>query len=193
MPVSVISSASLCGVQALRRSPPIWRVSKVKCSWLSAKSESLEALAFKHFLRLRTYFNALDTGSFSYLPLSGRFLLPWNLTRPAPPLEAVGQVEFMSLVCASMTLYEFIECPGPGPCRGHIGKSLFLVFCLLASSSKWFAAWYDPFLCANLAGWWCLPDCLFFCFGDFLHPESGKFPQQSRGAHRTQQSPWGLG
>ena len=32
-----------------------------------------------------------------------------------------------------------------------------------------------------------------FCFGDFLHPTSGKFPQQAWGTRRTQQAPWGLG
>ena len=33
---------------------------------------------------------------------------------------------------------------------------------------------------------------VFFCFGDFLHPASGIFPQQFRGAHRIQRDPWGL-
>ena len=34
---------------------------------------------------------------------------------------------------------------------------------------------------------WCL------CFVDFLHPASGLFPQQFRGAHRTWQALWDLG
>ena len=34
---------------------------------------------------------------------------------------------------------------------------------------------------------------VLFCFGDFLHPVSGTFPQLSLGACRNQQPSWGLG
>ena len=87
----------------------------------------------------------------------------------------------MDLVCASMNLHEFMLFPGP--CRDHTGN--FFVLLLLASSSKGFAAWYDPLLFTDLADWWRSPDYLFFCFGNFLNPESGKFPQKSKGACRT--------
>ena len=80
-----------------------------------------------------------------------------------------------------------------GPCRGHTGDFFFLDFFLVASSSEGLAAWFDPLICTDLADWWCSPDYLFFCFGDFLHPASGIFPQQFRGSHRTRRALWGLG
>ena len=68
--------------------------------------ESLEALNFKCLLVLRTYFTALETRALISLPLVGRFLAPWNLTHPAPPLRAVDQVDFKDLDYAIMTLYK---------------------------------------------------------------------------------------
>ena len=61
VPVSGTSTTLLRVIRALRHYSPILRVSKLKCSCLSYDPESLEYLAFKRLLDLRTSFTALDT------------------------------------------------------------------------------------------------------------------------------------
>ena len=148
MPVSGTYDVSLRGVWYLWHYSPILRVSKLKFSCSSSEPESFEDLVFKLFLYIRNYFTALYTRVFSSLPSAGCFLAPWNLTWPAPPPGAVDQVDLMGMACARMTLHEFKWCPGPY--RGHTGEFFFFVLFLLAPSSKAFAAWYDPLLCADL-------------------------------------------
>ena len=109
MPFSVTSASLLRDVRAVCHFPPILRVSKLKCSQSSYDPESLEALSFLRLLVVRTDFTALATRVFSSSPSSGRFLVPWNLTLPAPPPQAVDQVYFMDLACASMTLHDFMS------------------------------------------------------------------------------------
>ena len=58
--------------------------------------------------------------------------------------------------------------------RSHRWVFLFFLF-LLASSSKGFAAWVDPLLCADLADWWRSSDNLVFLvlvISFTLRPES---------------------
>ena len=156
---SGISAPLLRGVQAVGHSSPILRFSKLKLFCSSSDPESLEALSFLRLFVLRTNFTVFETRALISLHLSGCLLVPWNVTWPVPPPRAVDQVDFIALACSSMTLYEFISLLGPY--RGHTGE-FFLLFLLLASSSDGFAAWYDPLLCADLAGWWRSQDCLFF-------------------------------
>ena len=101
----------------------------------------------------------MDIRAFSSSPLAGRFLAPWNLTRPLLPPRVLNQVKFMALDCDSMTLHKFMSYPGP--CRGHTIKFFFFLF-FFVSSSEGFAAWYEPLLRANLADWWRSPDYLVF-------------------------------
>ena len=162
MPVSGTSASLLRGVQAFHHSFLMFRVSKFRCSCLSSDPESLEALAFEILSFLRTYFTLLYTRELRSLPLAGRFLTTWTLTRSALPPRAVNQVNFMTLACASMNLHKFMSCPGP--CRGKTGEFFFFLLILLAPSSKGFAAWYEPLLCVDLADWWHSLDCLFFLF-----------------------------
>ena len=104
--------------------------------------------------------------------------------RPAPMPQAVDQVDFMALACASMTLYEFMLFPGTY--RGHTGKFFFYLLFLLASSSKGFVDWCDPLLCTNLADWWHSPDFVLLCFVLVIYFTLRlKFPHQYRGARRT--------
>ena len=93
VPVSGTSASLLLIVWARCRFPSILRVSKSKCSCSSYEPESLEALDFKRLLFLRTSLTALDTKAFSYLPLARSFLAPWKLTRTAPPMREVKQVD----------------------------------------------------------------------------------------------------
>ena len=103
----------------------------------------------------------------------------------SPLPRYVNKVDFTALDCASINLHEFILCPGL--CRGHTGRFWFFDF-LFASSSKGFAVWFDPLLCADLADWWHSSDCLFF-FGDLPHPACGKFTWHFLDARRAWQAP----
>ena len=150
MPSSGISASLLFGVQAVCHSFSILVFSKLKCSYSSSDPESLEAFALLRLFVLKTSFTVLATRAFRYLPSAGRFLTPWNLTQPTPPLQEFDQVDFMAMDCAIMALHYFVSCPGT--CRGHTGK--FFFFFLLASSSEGFAVLYDPLFCADLADWW---------------------------------------
>ena len=143
-------------------SPPILRISKLKWSRSSSELESPEALVFLRVFVVKTYFTALATRAFRSLPSTGCFLAPWNLTRPALLPILVNQVDFIALACGIITLHAFISWTDPW--RGHTGEFLFLGLFLLAPSSKGFAAWFEPFLCAKLADWGHSPDWLVFFF-----------------------------
>ena len=133
MPVSDTSTSFLHFLSALYHYFPIFRSSKLKRSCSSSEPEFFSALYFKRLFDFIISFNALVTRAFSSSPLAGRFMVPWNLTQPAPLPRAVDQVNLIALFCAYITLHELISCPGP--CRGHTGWFFFYVF-LFASSSE---------------------------------------------------------
>ena len=162
MPFSGTSALLLCGMRTVCNYYPILRVLKLKWSYSYYEPDSLEALAFLRLSVIRTDFIALATRAFSSSPSAGRFLAPWNLTRPALSLWAVHQVDFMALDCAIMNLHKFISLPGPF--RGHTCDFFFLVFFLVAPSSEEFAARFDPLIYADLADWWRSLDWLFVLF-----------------------------
>ena len=88
------------------------------------------------------------------------------------------------------------------PCRssccyqGHKEGTQVIFSCwffFLASSSKEFAAWLDPLLCADLAGWWHSPDWLLFLFWWFPSPCVWNISSAvSRNSHNSMSSvrPW---
>ena len=136
------TSASFCRfLLALSHSFLMPRFSKFKLSGSTSDQESF-----------KTSFTALTTRVFGSWPLCGRFLAPWNRTRPAPQPHTVNQVDFMPLDCACISLQKIISFPVS--CRGHTARFLILVLVfLLASSSESFAAWCGPLLCTYLADW----------------------------------------
>ena len=148
-------------------------------------------LVIQMSIGFNNFYYRVVQNSIQLFAFSRALLAPWNLMWPALPPRAVDQVNFMALVCSRMTFHEFIL--WPGPCRGQTGEFVFFVLFLLASAHKGFTARFEPLLCADLADWWRSPDFFFVGSCYFRHPASGKFPQQYRGARRTQRAPWGLG
>ena len=149
MPVSGTSASLLHSVWAVCQYSLILRVSKLKFSCSSSETESLEALAFKCLLVLRTSFNLLYTRAFRSSPLSGNFLAPWNLTRPAPPPQAVEQVEFMALACSIMILHESMR--WPVLCRGQTGE-FFCFFLFIRILFRGVRGLFWPFALRQLGG-----------------------------------------
>ena len=161
MYVSSTSASLLCFLRALNHSSPILRSSKLKFSCSSSGPQSFLALVFTRLFYFGISFTVSVIRAFRYLPSGGYFLVPWNLTRPAPPPRAVDRVDFVDLDCAYITLHEFILCPGP--CRGYTGLVFFV------TSYEGFAAWFTPVL-SNLS-YWCLTlYCLVFCYGLYFYP-----------------------
>ena len=142
---------------------------------------------FTRLFYFRMSFTALFTRAFGSLPSVGHFLVPWNLTQPALPPWAAEQVDLMYLSCTCMNLHEFISCPGP--CRGHTGL-FFLFVILFESSSDGFAAWFYPFLCIDLAGWWRSLGCLVYLFWWFTSPCMWNISLAVSRSSQNSVSPW---
>ena len=146
MPFSGISTSFLRFLRELYHYSPILGSSKLKFSCSSSGPQSFLALVFTRLFYFGISFTVLVIRAFRYLPSGGYFLVPWNLTWPAPPPRAVDRVDFVDLDCAYITLHEFILCPVP--CRGYTGLVFFV------TSSEGFAAGFDPLICSDLGDWW---------------------------------------
>ena len=129
----------------------------------------------------------LATRKFISWTQSGHFWAPCNCMRTFLPSQAVDKVNFMDLDCACITLHEFISCQGP--CRGHTGRFLSLVFSFNSITRV-----LRPVLTLCSAPTWWIGGVhrttWFLYFFVFLHPASGKFPQQFLSAHRSQRYLW---
>ena len=123
-------------------------------------------------------------------PLVGLLLSPWNRTRSAPPPREANQVDFMALACTWITLDDFRSCPGPFRC--HTGVVL-VWFLILVFYLYPLLRGLRPGMTLFRLGIFVTFTVLLVFFCDFLHPASGIFPQNIRGACRALLVPWAPG